>query len=215
MNKDVTVIYQGASGGFLLFYYLLLSGGYRTGIRNNYTATELIDQQFPATLQNDRTNWKLHEFWPDNVWAKQNQTGPRLFLICNPFFNPVVNESNQWVANDTYKILLYTDLKLQTRLAWEKQAWWFTAVSRQQYQQGTNSEYLRWILSQGKYDPPIKQIQSVYQPDLTVRLEEFVSNPSLPGFNHPNNAQQDFVRYWVSLQSTKSQQLLSRLLTSS
>lgn len=211
MTQDVTIIYQGASGGFLLFYYLLLSGQYNTGIRNNYAATELISRQFPATLLTNRNSWKTHEFWPDNHWAKQNQTGPRLFLICNPFFNPAVNESNQWVADDTYKILVYTDLKLQARMAWEKQAWWFTDVSRQQYQRGTNSEYLRWILSQGKYDPAIKQIQSVYRPNLEIRLEEFVNIYNLPGFPKPNQLQINFVDYWVSLQSPKAQRLLNRV----
>lgn len=32
MTKDITILYQGGSGGFALFYYLLLSGKYQTGL---------------------------------------------------------------------------------------------------------------------------------------------------------------------------------------
>lgn len=211
MNQDITIIYQGASGGFLLFYYLLLTGNYCSGIKTNLTVPELIKNQFSIDLISDRANWKKCEYWPDNAWAKQHQSSPRLFLICNPFFNSEVHKGNMQTAQGTYKILLYTDLRLQIRLAWEKHAWWFTSTSRQKLQQGSEYNYIRWILSQGEYDPALSHIRQQYKPDLEIRLEDFVTHPVLPGFQKPSNSQLQFVKYWLSLQSSKSQKLLQRI----
>lgn len=207
LDRDVSIIYQGASGGFLLFYYLLLTGRYSHGIQNRLTVSELIAQQFPQHLTEDRAKWKHHEFWPDNHWARATQQRPRLYLICNPFFDPGLYHSNLELTCDSVKILLYTSLELQARLAWEKQAWWFTPVSRQRYQRGTDRAYMRWILNQGDIDPNVHQIKSTYHPDIVIRLEDFVSDPGCLGLT-PNQEQLDFVTYWTSLQSKKTQRLL-------
>jgi hypothetical protein len=213
-NKDVTIIYQGASGGFLLFYYILLTGRYHSGIRNLYSVSELINLQFNSNLINRRSDWKNCEFWPDNYWAKENQESPRLFLICNPFFNPEVDRSNRQIADSTYKILLYTDIKLQIRMAWEKRAWWFTSITRNVYQKGTEREYIRWILSQGEYDPAIENIISIYKPDLFLRLETFIQDPVLSFLDQPSDEQLNFIQHWINLQSEKSQKLLYRTINS-
>lgn len=207
-QQDVSVIYQGASGGFLLFYYLLLTGHYAHGIQNNLSVRELITNQFPRQLAQDRKNWKTHEFWPDNWWARETHNRPRLYLICNPFFEPTVQQRNQVLIQDTFRILLYTDLKIQLRLAWEKQAWWFTSVSRQRYQQGTERDYIRWIKNQGPVDPDVQRIRDAYQPNCVIRLEDFVKDPMIFG-SPPSAEQRAFVLYWLSLQSAKSQRLLS------
>ena len=86
MNSDVTILYQGGSGGFALFYYLLLSGKFVTGL--DYTSIQdLIDQQYPDRLIQNPKLWKTKEFWPDNVLCKQSKSGPKLFLICNPMWD--------------------------------------------------------------------------------------------------------------------------------
>lgn len=206
--SDVTILYQGGSGGFMLFYYLMLSGRYHTGISSDRSPSELVMQQFNTDLVNDRTQWKKLEVWPDNVWAKSNLSSPRLFLICNPLFATEMDMINRSIAAGTTKILLYTGLKLQARMAWEKQAWWFTAVSRARLQSDVDRDYMRWILSQGKYDPEIDRIRQIYQPDLEIKLENFVRDPRLPGFDDPTQEQREFVKYWTNLQSTKTQRLL-------
>lgn len=207
LQQDVTILYQGGSGGFMLYYYLLLTGRYTTGIKNDVSVQELVQQQFPDQLRQDRRQWKQREFWPDNVWAKQHLAGPRLYLICNPFFDKHAAEINTTVANGTLKILLWTDLRSQVRMAWEKQAWWFTTVSRARYQTGTDLQYLRWMLSQGCADPDVYRIQAVYQPEVTVRLQDFLADPGSLGLGH-SRAQQDFILHWMSLQSPRTQQLL-------
>jgi hypothetical protein len=209
MISDVTILYQGGSGGFMLFYYLMLSGRYHAGIPADRSPSELISQQFNDDLVDDRTQWKSREVWPDNTWAKLNLPSPRLFLICNPFFAPDMHAVNRSIADGTIKLLLYTGLKIQTRMAWEKQAWWFTSVSREKLQTGSERDYLRWILGQGEYDPEVERIRQIYQPDLEIRLEDFVRHPCISGFPDPTQQQIEFVDRWMTLQSKKSQRLLN------
>ena len=45
-------------------------------------------------------------------------------------------------------------------MAWDKQAWWFTPVSREHFHAKNTSNYIRWIYSQGAYDPAVEQIKS-------------------------------------------------------
>ena len=48
---DVTIFYQGGSGGFALYYYLLLSGNYQI---DTSTAWKIINDQYnPDFLQKD------------------------------------------------------------------------------------------------------------------------------------------------------------------
>lgn len=205
--KDVTILYQGGSGGFALYYYLLLSGQYQYDIP---TVQSMIAQQFPKELATNPSNWKNKEFWPDNLSLKKT-TGPKLFLICNPLFNLKMYEINQTVSRDTYKILLYTDIHLQLRMAWDKQAYWFTKVSREHFSApSSNTKYIRQILDTAvdNYDPMVSQIKEIFRPDQTLRLEEFIQLSSVTGFDVPTNEQLKFLKHWYYLQSAKAKNLL-------
>lgn len=210
MTKDITILYQGGSGGFALFYYLLLSGKYQTGLPDVDVNT-LIQQQFPNVLKHNQSSWKSYEHWPNNLDCKQSSTGPRLFLICNPLFNPSVYNQNMFVANDTFKILLYTDIHLQLRMSWDKQAYWFTNESRRVFNAPLSTRaYLRWILDSSDEHLRLDAVKQTFKPDITVRLEDFINTLHLPNFPEPTTAQQEFLTYWISLQSKRAQQLLKR-----
>ena len=205
--KDVTIMYQGGSGGFALYYYLLLSGQYQYDIP---TVQSMIAQQFPKELATNPGNWKNKEFWPDNLSLKKT-TGPKLFLICNPLFNPKMYEINQTVSRDTYKILLYTDIHLQLRMAWDKQAYWFTKVSREYFNApSTDTPYIRHILDTAvdNYDPMVSQIKKLFNPNLLVCLEEFVKLKKITDSDTPTQEQREFLKYWKSIQSAKSLRLI-------
>lgn len=210
--KDVTIIYQGGSGGFALYYYLLLSGKYQFDIAS---VKHMIGQQFPNSLSLDRSDWKLTEFWPDNVKLK-NKPGCKVLLICNPLFNPGMYNINKKVSNDTYKILLYTNIHLQLRMAYDKQAYWFTPVSRQQFDAPADTnQYIRHILNTGKkyhgdlVDPVFLNLIEEFSPNQLVRLEDFVSSATINNFMPPNQDQHDFLKYWLFLQSSRAQQLIT------
>jgi len=210
LKQDVTILYPGGSGGFALFYYLLLSGQYHTGLDYD-SVQDLIDQQFPDSLTAHPENWKHKEFWPDNQKCKLTKTSPRLFLICNPLWLPHLMWQNLNISRGTHKILLYTDFKLQLRMCWEKQAYWFTDVSKQAFNAPTDTkQYLRQIIGTqvNNLDPQLPRIEKMFQPTQKVELKEFISSKTLQGFGQPNAAQLAFLDRWTSLQPKKVQNIL-------
>lgn len=210
---DVTIFYQGGSGGFALYYYLLLSGNYQI---DTSTAWKMINDQYNPELLEYPEKWKSKEIWPDNNLLKQS-SGPNLFLICNPLF-PAERLFNQYkyVSNNTYKILLYTNIHLQLRMAWEKKAWWFTKISKQFFKAPSiNKQYIRWILNSAiefnnkLVDKNVPLIIDKFQPDQIVQLNEFVLTKNLLNFPAPNQDQLDFLQYWHSIQPSKAKKLIT------
>ena len=204
--KDVTILYQGGSGGFALYYYLLLSGNYQCTV---VEAQEMIKKQFPLTLADDHSNWKSNELWPDNFSLKQ-QSGSKVFLICNPLFDQNLYETYRAISQDTYKILLYTDIHLQLRMAYEKNAYWFTAVSKKYFNAPADlKKYLRQILNSRvsynniEVDPMMPAVVDKFFPEQLIRLEEFIRLGVLDNFPTPTKEQIEFLNHWRSLQPPK------------
>ena len=204
MTQDVTILYQGGSGGFAFYYYLLLTGQFQHSVEQTWN---MIDRQFPAELINNCQDWKSHESWPDNVELKK-QSGQKLFLICNPLWSEHTIPVNHHVSNNTHKILLYTNFKLQLRMAWEKRAYWFTSVSKQAFCAPDNDrDYIRWIKkSTAKFndttvDFQIPKIIDEFSPNEVVQLKDLFTRPCTPD-------QRKFLDRWITLQPKKSQQLM-------
>ena len=204
MTQDVSILYQGGSGGFALYYYLLLTGQFQHSIEETW---ELIYRQFPTKLIDDPATWKTYELWPDNV-ALKKQSGPKPFLICNPLWSTNFAEISHTVSDDTYRILLYASLKLQLRMAWEKHAYWFTDTSRQAFFAHRNDrEYIRWIRRSGAgfdgitVDPLVPQIIKEFEPDVILSIKELLCEPANPD-------QKKFLDHWINLQPKKTQHLL-------
>jgi hypothetical protein len=208
-NKDVTILYQGGSGGFALFYFLLLSEKFVTGLKNK-NIQQLIDIQYPDRLATEPRKWKHNEFWPDNNWCK-TLPGRKLFLICNPLWNNKIAEQNLKLSEHTHKILLYTDFKLQLRMCWEKQAYWFTDISKKAFNAPSSTgKYLKQIIQtqHNGFDPELERIQKTFYPDQQVDLKDFVSTKHIVNFDPPNSQQLDFLNRWIQLQPTKVKNLL-------
>jgi hypothetical protein len=202
MTGDVTILYQGGSGGFALYYYLLLTGQFQHTTKQTW---QMINHQFPTKLIANPRSWKSQELWPNNTELKQ-QPGPRLFLICNPLWD--AGDRTRPISDGTHKILLYTDLHLQLRMAWEKRAYWFTDISRQVFAAPDNDrEYIRWILQSGvefngiTVDPQIPNIIEQFVPDQLIRLQDFVHGPA-------NADQRKFLDHWINLQPEKALRLM-------
>lgn len=208
---DVTILYQGGSGGFVLFYYFLLSGRYETGLEGDYK--ELSKKQFPLYLMNNYQHWKEFEFRPDNSQCKKRTTSnPKLFLMCNPSSHDLT-DYNLLISKNTYKILIYTDIKLQLRMSYEKQAYWFYKNNPSRPKHSTNYlGYMRDILrnSNSGFDPMLDEVKSKFLPNQTVRLEDFIHSKSVPGFDSPNCDQLNFLDHWINLQPQKALRLLNR-----
>jgi hypothetical protein len=204
MTGDVTILYQGGSGGFALYYYLLLTGQFQHSIDETWN---LIHHQFDTELINNPRSWKTRELWPNNLELKQ-QSGPRLFLICNPLWNDHMITVNHSISDHTHKILLYTSLKLQLRMAWEKRAYWFTDISRTAFNApSSDREYIRRIKQSAvdyngvTVDPRVPKVIDEFNPDQIIRLEDFVHSPA-------NSDQREFLDLWIRLQPEKALNLL-------
>jgi hypothetical protein len=216
MHRDCTIFYQGGSGGFALYYYLLLSGKFHMSIEFTW---DRIRHQFPSHLAHNPGPWKTHELWPDN-WAVKKQPGSRLFLICNPLWNDDMIEVNHAISDNSHKILLYAPLELQLELAWSKQAYWFTDESRQRFAASSNEQkYIKWIKQSGvpfggtQVDPRVPDVIKEFQPDKILRLDEFVSGPSDPDDldchrQTANPDQKKFLDHWINLQPKKARHLM-------
>lgn len=204
MPGDCTVFYQGGSGGFALYYYLLLSGKFHMNIE---TAWNYINHQYPSYLADDPGAWKHSELWPDTVVVKK-LSGPRLFLICNPMWSADMITLNHAIGDGTHKILLYTSLKLQLRMAWEKRAYWFTDLSKEVFNApDSEQEYLQHIGRSGVefndiiVDPRVPDVIKEFCPDEILRLEDLLCGPATPD-------QRRFLDLWISLQPKKARHLM-------
>jgi hypothetical protein len=207
MTGNVSIFYQGGSGGFALYYYLLLSGQFQHSIDQTW---KLIYSQYPTDLLTNSRNWKTQEHWPDNHELKKRSSST-LFLVCNPLWG---KDSYQQIFDNTHKIFLYANLRLQLRMAWEKRAWWFTDLTRKVINApADNKVYLRQIINSAAtldnhdVDPMVPKIIDYYKPDNIIQLEEFVKGKNLPGT--PNVHQLKFLDYWISLQPKKALRLMN------
>lgn len=208
--RDITILYQGGSGGFALFYYLLLSGKYHTGLEYD-NIQDLINEQFPDTLTKFPNAWKHKEFWPNNKACKESTNAPRLFLICNPTWDLNAIKENLAVSVDTYKILLYTNFKLQLRMCWEKQAYWFTDTSKIAFNAPQDpKQYIRQIINTqvSGLDPELQRVGNLFKPDQKINLLDFVKTKTIPGFDSPNQSQINFLNRWLELQPKRVQKIL-------
>lgn len=192
IKNDITILYQGSSGGFLLYYLILLER------KDPKLVWDQIYKQFPEHLKYDRSTWKETELWPDN--------NSDVRLICNPFFCKEMDEHNKLTAKDTFVILLFTDLKTQLRLAYDKSSYWFTDVSKKQFNAPNNNiTYIRRIISthttyEGTIvDPMVPRIIEEYNPIILFKLQDILDKQYMF-----NEEQQKFIKYWLSLQSNKS-----------
>lgn len=206
MSGDVTILYQGGSGGFALYYYLLLTGKFQHSIEETW---EKIHYQFPTKLIDEPSAWKTRELWPDNHELKKTP-GSNLFLVCNPFWG----DYNRSIPNGTYKILLYADLHLQLRMAWNKRAWWFTNETRNLINAPDNNHvYIRQIIKNSNVfdgvpvDPKVNKIVQHYMPNKIVNLKDFVGNKNIGDV--PNHHQLKFLDHWIGLQTKKALYLLN------
>jgi len=115
---------------------------------------------------------------------------------------------NHAISDGTHKIFLYTSLKLQLRMAWEKRAYWFTDMSKKAFDApGWEPDYLRWIRRSGIefngtiVDPRVPDVIEEFRPDEVLKLEDLLAGPATPD-------QRRFLDLWISLQPKKARRLM-------
>lgn len=205
--QDTTILYQGGSGGFLFFYYMLLSGEYTTGL-DMENIEHYINNQYHPELINDKKSWKIcREYWPNNLECKKKvSANSKLFFVCNPTLSPYhINKELQHIVDDTKIVLLYTDLRTQLRMAYDKQAYWFNELCSNKFDRAsyTNKQYTRRILNSGVLwrgklcDPELPKIEKIFPNLEAVSLQDLLQN-------YPKNTKQQWlIDRWLSLHGNK------------
>lgn len=211
IDQDVTIVYPGGSGGFLLYFLLLLTENFISGDElilnsNNLlqSINDRISQQYPNSLMNNSKNWKVNEIWPNNFAIKYKSLNKRkLFLICNPLFEKNEFYKNLEISSNTFIILLYTNIHLHLRLAYDKNAYWFTDVSRKKFKAPEKDyEYITKIfkntlLYQDKLvAQDVVSIIKIWKPNIIIDLNDLIKLEW-------NRNQQEFLKFWYKLQTAK------------
>jgi hypothetical protein len=186
---------------------MLLSGEYTTGLDLN-NIEHYIKEQYHNKLVDDKKSWKVDsEHWPNNLECKNTPSDkPKLFLACNPTLSPYfINKELQYIINDTKVILLYSDLRTQLRMSYDKQAYWFSELSRGKFNRSfySNQAFIRKIINSGVLwkdelcDPELPKIEKIFPNLETVNLRDLLQN-------YPKNPKQQWlIDRWLSLHTTK------------
>lgn len=115
--QDLKILYSGASGGFVVLHYLLLTRKYQIDIINHQPLEEIIEHQWAVRFPG---KWKSKELWPDNSQTDLLPS-PRLYFFCG--FNNTIGH----FPGDN--LVVYTDISSQIKLAQYKNANWFCSTS--------------------------------------------------------------------------------------
>ena len=111
--NDIKLGYSGASGGFLVLHFLLLSNQFNTKFNFTGTFDEMLSTHWNIS---NPSRWKKSEVWPDNTLTK-NLPNQRLFFFCNPNLT-----HNDWQSCEADALVLYTDIDSQIALGKYKNA---------------------------------------------------------------------------------------------
>lgn len=147
-----------------------------------------FDQAFDSVHQQhwqiNTDQWKSTEIWPDNsrTLASACVDRPyRIFFTCNYI--------EQWLQWPGKKIVLYTDIRTQTRLSMYKKAWKYINPG-QQYSKTKQSLQAAEIYNNDLVGHNVRA--ALNQADDCVRLQDFVQS-MLAG----NKQQQAFTDFWL------------------
>lgn len=141
-------------------------------------------------------HWKSTEIWPNNQGTLNSECDRRPYRI---FFT--CNDVESWLQWPGKKIVLYTDVRTQTRLAMYKKAWKYTTAER------TYSKTKISLTTAKPYQGHMvwdKALPALEQADSAVLLQDFVK--SMLG-TESTQAQKDFTEFWLAQHPT---QLLRR-----
>jgi hypothetical protein len=115
-EKNLNIFYDGGSGGFYLLHQLLITGQFICLFRQK---TSDYDDIRNKNFSVDRLeNWKKTELWPDNKLLEKIKSKKRkIYFYCGDF--------PSWIKQEGFKLILWTDIHSQLRLACAKKASFF------------------------------------------------------------------------------------------
>lgn len=200
---DLKIGYSGASGGFLLLHFILLSHRYNIQFENNKSIRDIIGYQW--NIKNAKY-WKENEVWPSNSKTLL-LPGSRIYFFCNPNKSPV-----EWNRCNASSLILYTDIESQIILGKYKNAGLLSTPPIKSKQLGTTSynedEFRKnTVLIDGC---PVTNLMStcINTANYKVRLQDFVNSngehvAQLLNLGPVSQEQKDLISSWKKLHSTE------------
>lgn len=180
-------------------YYLEHGSGINTELRFAETQWAINPEVIPGwfdrvykTVYDHNWNintdyWKSTEIWPNNAGTLNSNCVDRPYRI---FFT--CNDVDSWQNWPGKKLVLYTDVRTQTRLAIYKKAWKYTNAGR------IYSKTKASLLSAEYYNGDLvwdKVKIALKHADCAVRLQDFVKSMLDVG---TTQQQKDFTKFWLS-----------------
>jgi hypothetical protein len=202
--SNTTILYQGGSGGFLFFWYMMLSGKYVARLDNLNVKPNIISvadytkMQFPQNIVPAR--WRTYE--PNfNSQLNTNKNFPLLLLNC-------YNTSTNIVQNDKI-IIFYTDVRTQLRLAYDKSVYIFRNVYSKNKQRIDARNHIKYpiIFNNHAISGLTHAMIDRHELSEKIYLQDFLRNDSVLRANETIE-QTKFVNHWLSLHSPKAQRKL-------
>lgn len=184
-------------------YYLEHGSGINTELRFAETQWAVNPEVIPGwfdrvckTVYDHNWNinpdhWKSTEIWPVNTGTLNSNCVDRPYRI---FFT--CNDIDSWQKWPGKKVVLYTDIRTQTRLAMYKKAWKYISSART-FSKTKNSLLLAKPHGADLVGDKVKI--ALDQTDCAVRLQDFVK--SMLG-NKSTQQQKDFTEYWLQQHPT-------------
>jgi len=137
------------------------------------------------------SRWKSTEIWPSNSDTLNSTCDLRphkVFFTCN--------DIESWLQWPGKKVVLYTDIRTQTRLAMYKKAWKYTNPEKKYLKTKISLSSAKNYLGELVWD---KALPALQQADYTVRLQDFVKSML---DSKSTQTQKDFTNFWLSQHPT-------------
>jgi hypothetical protein len=142
--------------------------------------------------------WKSTECWPDNTRTLQTFCAHKSWKI---YFT--CNEIETWLTFPGIKILLYTDLKTQSRMAAFKRAWYCHPDGNLSYIQSIKKLFKHQAV---EFDGDLvfdQVLEASRHSNHNVKLQTFIMNPLLYFASYHDNYQKKLLSTWIRMHPKK------------
>jgi len=141
--------------------------------------------------------WKSTEIWPrnqDTLVRSCTDRKYKIFYTCAG----VIDDVEEWLKWPGKKIVLYTDIRTQLRLAMSKKAWYYYKAKNNQDKINIIKKEIRQSKVYKQCDVGLTAFEALQHADESVKLQDFIK---LMSSDAANKQQQQFTHQWLNYHS--------------
>jgi hypothetical protein len=169
-------------------------------LHTKWAGVDHVDQGFDTKLKlifdhqwtiKTTSKWKQGEVWPDNPATLREPAPPRPYKI---YFTCMGTESDIWPDLPGKKVLIYTDIKTQLRMAKSKNANWFNNNKHQSITQIKKFMRQSFTVNDQKI---YHRLQPYFDgADHVICLQDLVANPEAVLGVPVTDRHRQFTQHW-------------------